>query len=64
VEEMELEEDMREGEAGAQTLRNVWVDPYDGLPVPDVFPGGPSDTSVLTSYPRHVARHIYDSHVS
>jgi hypothetical protein len=64
VEEMELEEDMREGEAGAQTQRNVWVDPYDGLPMPDVFPGGPSDTSVLTSYPRYVARHIYDSHVS
>jgi hypothetical protein len=49
VEEMELEEQVRdEGEASAQTRRNVWVDPYDGLHVPDVFPGGPSDTSVLT----------------
>ncbi|WJX73355.1 hypothetical protein P8452_57148 [Trifolium repens] len=63
VEEMELEEQLRdEGEAGGQTRRNVWVDPYDGVPVPEVFPGGPSDTTVLTSYPCHVARYIYDSH--
>jgi hypothetical protein len=64
VEEMELEEAMTEGEVGGPTRRNVWIDPYDGLPVPDVFPGWTSDTRVLTSYPRHVARYIYDSHVS
>jgi hypothetical protein len=60
-----MEEKLREdGEAGGPTRQNVWTDPYDGLPVPDVFPGGSSDTTVLTSYPRHVARHIYDSYVS
>ncbi|KAK2369667.1 hypothetical protein QL285_082783 [Trifolium repens] len=64
VEEMELEEAMKEGEAGGPTRRNVWTDPYDGLPMPDVFPGGPSDTRVLTSYPHHVVRYIYDLHVS
>jgi hypothetical protein len=42
----------------------VWQDPYEGLPVPDVFPGEPPDTRVLTNYPHHVARYIYDSHVS
>jgi hypothetical protein len=42
----------------------VWKDPYEWLPVPEVFLGGPSDTIVLTSYPRHVACYIYDSHVS
>ncbi|KAK2390673.1 hypothetical protein QL285_064193 [Trifolium repens] len=58
-----MEEKLREdGEAGGPTRQNVWTDPYDGLPVSDVFPGGPSDTTVLTSYPRHVARHINDSY--
>ncbi|WJX40388.1 hypothetical protein P8452_27866 [Trifolium repens] len=63
--DIEVEEHMREdGEVGGSTRRNMWTDPYDGLPVLDVFPGGLSNTTVLTSYPRHVARHIYDSHVS
>jgi hypothetical protein len=53
-----------EAEGGGPNRRNVWQDPYEGLPVPDVFPGGPSDTRVLTNYSRHVARYIYDSHVS
>jgi hypothetical protein len=44
VEEMELEEAMTEGEAGGPTRRNVWTDPYDGLPVPDMFSGGSSAT--------------------
>ncbi|WJX62655.1 hypothetical protein P8452_47623 [Trifolium repens] len=57
VEEMELEEAMTEGEGGGPNRRNVWTDPYEGLPVPDVFPGGSFDTTVLTSYPRHVARY-------
>jgi hypothetical protein len=47
---MELEEAMTEGEGGRPNRRNVWTDPYDGVLVPDVFPGGPSDTTVLTSY--------------
>jgi hypothetical protein len=64
MEEMELKEAMAEGEAGGPTRRNVWVDPYNGLPVPNVFPDGPSGTTVLTSYTRLVARHIYDSHGS
>ncbi|KAK2373591.1 hypothetical protein QL285_074620 [Trifolium repens] len=51
-----------EAEGGGPNRRNVWQDPYEGLPVPDVFPGGPSDTRVLTNYSRHVARYIYDSH--
>ncbi|KAK2428312.1 hypothetical protein QL285_026840 [Trifolium repens] len=43
VEEMEVEQAMLDGEAkGADpNPRNVWQDPYEGLPVPDVFPGEP-----------------------
>jgi hypothetical protein len=62
VEEMRSEEELRD--AGGQIRRPVWVDPYDGLPLPSEFPGGPSDTTVLTGYARHVAKYIYNSHVS
>jgi hypothetical protein len=27
-----------EAEGGGPNRRNVWQDPYEGLPVPDVFP--------------------------
>jgi hypothetical protein len=37
------------------------VDPYEGLLE---FPGEPSDTAVLTGYAHHIARCIYDGHVS
>jgi hypothetical protein len=38
--------------------------PFEGQPDPDVFPGGPSDKSVLTEYGRHIARCIYENVVS
>jgi hypothetical protein len=65
VEEMEVEQAMLDGEAegGGLNRQNVWKDPYEWLPVSDVFPGGPSDTTVLTGYPRHVARYIYMIHM-
>jgi hypothetical protein len=60
AQDIKVEEQMRQdAEVGGPTRQNVWTDPYDGLSVLDVFPGGPSDTTVLTSYPRHVACYIY-----
>ncbi|WJX78401.1 hypothetical protein P8452_61629 [Trifolium repens] len=49
-----------EAEGGGPDQWNVWIDPYEGLPVPDVFPGVPPHTRVLTNYPHHVARYICD----
>jgi hypothetical protein len=37
---------------------------FEGQPDPDVFPGGPSDKSVLTEYERHIAICIYANVVS
>jgi hypothetical protein len=63
--DIEMEEQLREdGEACVPTWRNVWTKTYEGLPMPDVFPSGPLDTTVLMGYACHVARYIYDSHVS
>ncbi|WJX24173.1 hypothetical protein P8452_13312 [Trifolium repens] len=58
-----MEEQLREdGEACVPTWRNVWTKTYEGLPMSDVFPSGPLDTTVLMGYACHVARYIYDSH--
>jgi hypothetical protein len=53
VREIEEEEELRETDVATgnvQIQRSAWVDPYEGLPVPSEFPGGLSDTSVLTGY--------------
>jgi hypothetical protein len=62
VHEMKLEEELRE--AGGPIQRPVWVDSHDRLHVRTEFPCGPSHTTVLTGYSRHVARYIPDTHVS
>ena len=31
---------------------------------PEGFPGGPSDMSLLTLYPNHTARHVWDGEVT
>ncbi|MCI63700.1 hypothetical protein A2U01_0084957, partial [Trifolium medium] len=44
VRDMEDEEMEREGDGGqAKVRRPAWVNPYEGQPEPEVFPGGPSD---------------------
>jgi hypothetical protein len=53
--EMKLEEDLREdGEGGGQIHQLVWVNTYEGVPVPTVFPGGPSDTQLFTPWDRYI----------
>jgi hypothetical protein len=57
---MKLEEDLREdGEGGGQIHQLVWVNTYEGVPVPTVFPGGPSDTQLFTPWDRYIYIYIY-----
>ncbi|MCI63998.1 hypothetical protein A2U01_0085255, partial [Trifolium medium] len=44
VRDMEEEEMVRKGDEGPSKVRRpAWVNPYEGQPEPEVFPGGPSD---------------------
>ncbi|MCI54885.1 hypothetical protein A2U01_0076135, partial [Trifolium medium] len=62
VRDMEEEEIEREGDGGQVKVRRLaWVNPYEGKPEPEVFPGGPSDKTVLHDYGApHIARCVYD----
>ncbi|PNX81205.1 putative IMP dehydrogenase/GMP reductase, partial [Trifolium pratense] len=62
--EMEEEEMVQEGDEGSvvKVRRLARVNPYEGLPVPEEFPGGPLDTSVLYDYGApHIERCVYDN---
>ncbi|MCI89253.1 hypothetical protein A2U01_0110541, partial [Trifolium medium] len=51
VREMEAEELEREGDQGpSKVRRSAWVNPYEGKPEPEMFPGGSSDKTVLYDY--------------
>ncbi|MCI97528.1 hypothetical protein A2U01_0118829, partial [Trifolium medium] len=51
VRDMEEGEMEQEGDGGqAKVRRPNWVNPYEGKPEPEVFPGGPSDKTVLHDY--------------
>jgi hypothetical protein len=59
MQELEEEEELREGDAATgnvQIRQPTWVDPYKVLAVPSEFPGGSSDTSILTGYAHYIAR--------
>ncbi|MCI44586.1 hypothetical protein A2U01_0065825, partial [Trifolium medium] len=60
---MEEEEMVREGDEGSSKDQcSTWVNPYEGQPEPEVFPGGPSDKTVLYDYGApHIARCVYDN---
>ncbi|MCI97937.1 hypothetical protein A2U01_0119238, partial [Trifolium medium] len=62
MEEKEME---REGDGGqAKVRRPAWINPYEGKPEPQVFPGGPSDKTILYDYGApHIARCVYDDFV-
>ncbi|CAJ2672539.1 unnamed protein product [Trifolium pratense] len=62
--EEEEEEMVQEGDEGSvvKVRRLARVNPYEGLPVPEEFSGGPLDTSVLYDYGApHIARCVYDN---
>ncbi|WJX68601.1 hypothetical protein P8452_52953 [Trifolium repens] len=59
MQELEEEEELRECDAATgnvQIRQPTWVDPYKVLAVPSEFPGGSSDTSILTGYAHYIAR--------
>ncbi|MCH91448.1 serine/threonine-protein phosphatase 7 long form-like protein, partial [Trifolium medium] len=64
IREIEAEELEREGDQGPYKVRcPAWVNPYEGKLEPGVFPGGPSDKTVLYDYGApHIARCVYDEH--
>ncbi|MCI60541.1 hypothetical protein A2U01_0081797, partial [Trifolium medium] len=66
LDEADFQEDddaVQEGAAGkkAEKLEGPsWTECIFGTAYPAEFPGGPKNTSVLTSYGGHFARYVYE----
>jgi hypothetical protein len=59
-EEMHEAQPEPKADDGIPEFRN----PFEGHLDPEVFPGAPSDKSILTEYESHIARCIYENVVS
>ncbi|MCI75959.1 hypothetical protein A2U01_0097228, partial [Trifolium medium] len=54
---------VHDGAAGKKLEGPSWTECILGAAYPAEFPGGPKDTSVLTSYGGHWARYVYEGFI-